>query len=106
MSAVLEAYEGTDEEDARVRKLIEWNALLSELRQHPGWAVFERLVNESVGHWQVRMNSGSLDQDEYKFTAGYLKAARDLLDVHSVIEQRLARAQEESLLVDGADLPE
>jgi len=95
--------ETLSEQDARVRKLIEWDTMLTELRQHPGWGVYEHLVQESVGHWQNRLNSGDLNQDDYKFTAGFLKGAREMLNVHSVVSARLARAQDDAAFADDDD---
>lgn len=81
--------------DDPIRQLIEDAHQLQELTRHPGWQVLTRLSGKDIEAWQTRMNSGKFKSlEEYKFCAGWLDGARQLLDVPATVQRQLERTQE------------
>ncbi len=92
---------GLSDHDAKIRRLIETDAQLTELRQHPGWAVYEQILDDTVRVWQAKMNSGRLTvggdkpDADYRFVAGFLDGLRTALAAHEIVEAQVARLQRE-----------
>lgn len=90
----MSATETLDPQQAEVHRLIEEQAALEELQQHPGWAVLSALAQQSFDAHQAKMNSGRLDTlEEYKFLAGWLDGARGVFQIPQRAAERLERAK-------------
>ncbi len=91
---------GLSDHDAKIRRLIEADAQLTELRQHPGWQVYEQILADTVKVWQTKMNSGRLTvggdkpDADYRYVAGFLEGLRTARAAHDVVQAQLARAQQ------------
>lgn len=84
-------------QDEPLRRLIEDAHQLHELTLHPGWQVLKRLAEQDIGAWQGRMNSGNFKSlEEYKFCAGWLEGARQLLGGPETVQAQLRQAQEQA----------
>lgn len=98
---------GYDGESAEVRKLIEQVHQLHELTLHPGWQVFSAVAGEQIENWQTRLSSGRLnDLHEYKFIAGWLDGARQLLGLPGSMQERLDRLRTELAAIEQENEPE
>lgn len=91
---------GLSDHDAKVRRLIEADTVLADLKQHPGWAVYQQILDDSVEAWQTKMNSGRLTvggdkpDADYRYVAGFLEGLRTARAAHDVVQAQLARAQQ------------
>ncbi len=98
---------GLSDHDAKVRRLIEADTMLTELRLHPGWQVYEQILGDSVEAWQTKMNSGRLTvggdkpDADYRYVAGFLEGLRTARAAHDVVQAQLKRAQAAEREMDG-----
>ena len=80
-----------------VASLIEDNFQLTELQQHPGWAVLMRYVKEWLESHERRLMSGQIeDLQEYKLVAGRTDGIRQILDLPDMVARMLETAKEGS----------
>lgn len=91
-------------EDASVRALIEDSHLLAELTRHPGWAVLTRRAEDSLAHWQTRMNTGQCPTlEDYRHCAGFLEGSRQVLAIPETVARMVERRAAEREELEGGE---
>lgn len=75
-----------------LRDLIERNAQIQEMTQHPGWALLEDYMRAQMGAKQRSLLLGNADTiEEYREWTGWLKGVSATLDAPDTLAKQLER---------------
>lgn len=84
-----------DAHQAEIHRLIEENAALEDLQQHPGWAVLTRYIQKWLDAHERRLMSGGVDDLlEYKLLSGRMDGVRQILGVPGTVAAALHQASQ------------
>ena len=78
------------------RDLIEKVSQLEDLQATPGWQTFRQLAEEAIRKHEALLSAGHFNEiTEYKFSAGWLNGARQLLALPDQLKARLEQMEQD-----------